>query len=235
MRRAIALMVAVAALTGTADAAAPVRGAAFCWDFDLAATDGPDRIEGTAGPEHVAGYGGDDEVLLFGGDDCAATGAGDDRVHLGPGDDEAEGGGGDDEVFGGPGDDVLLPGLGADRVDGGEGDDLLRDERGDESPDVLVAGPGHDVVRAVDFGADTIECGPGYDVAIVDPADVVRECDRVEVARRPRLVATPLRTGVRPAFAIAWTRADLGPAARVVVRPLARPAGRPGCAVGRWR
>lgn len=235
MRRGLALVVAATAFAGTADAAAPVRGGAFCWDFDLAGTDAADRLVGTSAAEHAASYGGDDELTLYGGDDCASAGAGHDVVHLGPGNDDADTGSGDDHVFGGPGDDVLVPGIGADRVEGGDGDDLIRDEQGDEAADLLAGGDGHDVIRAVDAGADDVDCGPGYDVAFVDPADQVRDCERVVVARAPRLTARPLRTGVRPAFAVRWTRADLPPAARVVVQRLGAPARRPGCAVAAWR
>jgi hemolysin type calcium-binding protein len=234
MRRALVILTAVAAMTGSADAAAPVRGGAFCWDFDRAGTDSVDRVEGTAGSEHVATYAGDDELVLFGGDDCAAAGAGDDVLHLGPGNDEAAAGAGDDSMFGGPGNDVLLPGLGADRVDGGEGDDLIRDERGDVDADVLTAGPGDDVVRAVDGAADSVECGPGYDVAIVDPGDATTECERVEVARRARIAARALRTGLHPAFSVRWTVADLDRASRVAVRLVEHPPARPGCGVSAW-
>ena len=235
MRRVLALTVAVTAFAGTADAAAPVRGGAFCWDFDLVGTDAGDRLEGTAGNEHAAGYAGDDEVLAFGGADCVAGGLGNDRIHLGPGDDEASGGIGADHLYGGPGDDVLVPGLGPDHVDGGEGHDLLRDERGDVQPDVLIGGEGHDVIRAVDFSADRIECGPGYDVAIVDAFDTVSGCDRVEVASRPRLTARALRTGIRPVFAVDWSRSDLTLPARLDVRLVGHPARTSRCDIGSWR
>ena len=235
MRRALALAVAVSAFAGTADAAAPVRGGAFCWDFDIVGTDGPERLEGTAGPEHAAAYAGRDELLMFGGDDCAATGAGHDVVHLGPGNDEADSGSGDDSVFGGPGNDSLLPGIGADRVEGGEGDDLLRDEQGDTAPDVLDAGPGHDFVRAIDGAADTVRCGPGYDVTVIDAADITRDCERVVIARRPGLWARALRTGIRPSHALEWSRLDLPPTTRVAVRAETLPAAGKRCGVDGWR
>jgi hypothetical protein len=235
MRRALALVVAVSAFAGTADAAAPVRGGALCWDFDLVGTDADDHLEGTAGPEHAVGYAGDDELLLFGGDDCVALGLGDDRVHLGPGNDEASGGRGYDDLRGGLGDDVLLPGLGPDHVDGGEGDDLLRDERGDVAADALWGGEGHDVIRSIDLAPDRVECGPGYDVAIVDASDAVTDCEHVVVARRPRLTARALRTGVRPAFALRWTRADLTLPARLDTQLVGRPRTGDGCDVGAWR
>jgi Ca2+-binding RTX toxin-like protein len=235
MRRAILVVTAAASMAGTADAAAPVRGAASCWDVDLAGTDASERLEGTAAAEHLAAYAGDDETLLFGGDDCAAGGLGNDAVHLGPGDDEAAGGAGADHLYGGPGDDALLPGLGADRADGGDGDDLLRDERGDGGRDVLAGGDGHDVLRAANAGADRVECGPGHDLAFVDAADDALGCEQVVVARRPALAARTLRTGVRPAFALRWESGGLPPGGRVEVRLVGRPVRGPRCDVGAWR
>ena len=235
MRRAVALITAVAAITGTAQAAAPVRGEVFCWDFDLSGTDGADRLEGTSAADHAAGYGQADRVVLFGDADCATTGAGDDDVHLGPGDDAARGGSGADTIAGGPGNDILLAGLGADVVDGGEGDDHLRDERGDAEPDILRGGPGHDVLRAANAGADTVECGPGWDVAIVDAADTLSECDDVRVARRPNVAARTVRTGVRPAFEVSWKTGDLPRPLAITTTLVAHPAAQPGCAAGAWQ
>jgi hypothetical protein len=235
MRSALVLLVALAALCGTATASAPVRGGAFCWDFDLVGTDAADRLQGTAAPDHAAGYDGDDTLLLFGGDDCAATGFGNDVVHLGPGDDEADGGTAADHLYGGPGDDTLMAGLGPDHLEGGDGDDLLRDERGDAASDVLAGGPGHDVIRSVDFGADAVDCGPGYDVAVVDARDTAADCERVAVARHRWLTSRSLRTGVRPAFAVAWAASDVALPARIGVRLVAHPAPRAGCAVRAWR
>ena len=87
-------------------------------------------------------------------------------------------------LLGGDGDDELLGGGGNDRLDGGAGDDDLdggarrrharrrpgrgrlphptRDER------ARVGGEGDDRIEARDGEADTINCGPGNDVAIVD-------------------------------------------------------------------
>ena len=241
MRRLTALLVVLAGLTGGAAHAtapgqggAPVRGGAYCWDFDRVGTDGPDRVEGTADAEHVMAYAGADELLLFGGDDCAATGQGDDLVHLGPGNDEAETRGGADRIFGGPGDDVLLPGVGADTADGGDGDDLIRDDRGDTDRDVLIGGPGHDVLRAANAGADVLECGPGWDVAIADPEDTLRDCDDVHLRRHPALSARAVRTGVRPVFLVRWSASEPAAEAHAIAVLVDHPATRPGCSVGSW-
>ena len=235
MRRFVAAIAVLAFCAVPAQAAAPARGEVFCWDFDLAGTDAIDDLEGTAGHEHAAGYGGPDRLILFGGDDCATGGAGADVIHLGPGNDTGEGGGGDDVLTGGPGDEILLAGLGADRLDGGEGDDLLRDERGDADPDVLVGGEGHDVIRSANGGPDVVDCGPGWDVVIVDASDTLSGCDDVRVARFPEVAAHTLRTGVRPAFRLRWKATDLPLPAGVETTLIAHPGARPGCGVGSWR
>ena len=236
MRCAIALLLAVAALPGgTALAAAPARGEVFCWEFDLDGTDAPDALEGTAAADHAAGYGGTDRFVLFGGDDCATGGADHDELHLGPGNDGGRGGGGADEISGGPGDDILLAGLGADDVDGGEGDDHIRDERGDADHDVLVGGPGHDVIRAANAAGDEVDCGPGWDVVIVDSADTLSGCDDVRMARRPNVTARTVRMGARPAFEVTWKVGDLATPAQMDTLLVRHPAVRPGCAIGSWR
>ena len=76
----------------------------------------------------------------------------------GPGNDELEGGRGFDRLFGGPGDDTLNGGFGH---------------------DVIFGGPGNDDVRAVGGGADTIDCGPGYDTVVKDRRDTVHGCEVV--------------------------------------------------------
>lgn len=45
--------------------------------------------------------------------------------------------------------------------------------------DTLSGGPGNDTIHARDGHRDVIDCGPGRDVAFVDPVDLVRGCERV--------------------------------------------------------
>ena len=54
-----------------------------------------------------------------------------------------------------------------DRLDGGGG------------RDVLNGGHGNDVIDARDGRRDLVRCGPGIDLALVDPRDVVRGCEIV--------------------------------------------------------
>jgi Tol biopolymer transport system component len=48
--------------------------------------------------------------------------------------------------------------------------------------DAIAAGAGNDVVHARNRHRDVVDCGAGRDVAVVDRADVVRNC---EIVRRP--------------------------------------------------
>ena len=75
------------------------------------------------------------------------------------GDERLTGFGGDDGIWGLGGDDELY---------GGEGDDLI------------LGGTGDDFIEAKDGEEDFVGCGPGNDVASVDPADRVdRDCETI--------------------------------------------------------
>ncbi len=65
----------------------------------------------------------------------------------------------------------------ADCLRGGAGEDRLA---GGAGSDRLAGGAGADVIRARDGSPDKVQCGSGRDKAIVDAADVVRKCERVE-------------------------------------------------------
>jgi len=87
-------------------------------------------------------------------------------------DDSIDGRGGADLIRGRGGRDVLRGGTGRDEVVGGKGFDRVN------------AGGGRDTVRARDHRPDTIECGPGRDLARVDRVeDGVYDC---EVLRIPK-------------------------------------------------
>ena len=68
-------------------------------------------------------------------------------------------------------------GAGRDRLVGGQGNDCLV---GGPGHDRLEGGPGNDTIRARDGVADRVECGTGYDLAVVDRLDRVRGCERVK-------------------------------------------------------
>lgn len=81
------------------------------------------------------------------------------------GEDTLLGRGGGDTLLGGPGPDSLTGGPGRDRLRGGEGDDRI---------------------RAVDGRIDQVQCGPGWDVALVDPGDrVASDCEIVKGGPEP--------------------------------------------------
>lgn len=125
-------------------------------------TKGADLLLGDDRSERISGRAGDDRIRAKGGDDCVSGGPGDDRIGGGRGDDRLRGGRGSDLIHGRSGDDRISGGRGRDRIFGGGGDDRI-DSR--------------------DGRRDVINCGRGRDLAIVDPQDVVRGCERVRVGR----------------------------------------------------
>ena len=82
------------------------------------------------------------------------------------------GGEGDDELKGTSG----LAGLIASTFNG---DDDSDDIKGTDGEDALSGGKGGDLIRSIDKAADRIECGPGFDLALVDRRDTVRGCEIV--------------------------------------------------------
>lgn len=75
-------------------------------------------------------------------------------------------------ALGGPGNDHLWSWVANDDLTGGPG------------ADVLEANGGNDLIDARDGEVDTVDCGPGQDIAIVDRADSVTGCER-RLSRRP--------------------------------------------------
>jgi Ca2+-binding RTX toxin-like protein len=154
-----------------------------------------DVISGRAGNDRVAGYGDADTITGGPGNDRLLGGSFGDFIDGGPGNDLLAGGPGpqdayavhDDVLSGGPGADVLKGGPGLDQLSGGLGNDVLW---GGADSDVLSGGPGNDLFIAWGdpgrgFGGrsgDTVDCGAGHDIALVDRNDrVSRNC---EVVRR---------------------------------------------------
>lgn len=81
--------------------------------------------------------------------------------------------------------DLLRARSGADRITGLADDDCVRGGGGADrvSPgggaDLVSGGPGADVIRTRDGFPDQVDCGPGKDIARVDPLDTVKGCERV--------------------------------------------------------
>jgi hypothetical protein len=142
-------------------------------------SDHRDRLVG--GPKRnifLAGAG-DDVVLGRGGNDRIEGSLGKDRLVGATGQNVIFGGFGDDVLFGGPEADWLRGDEGHDRVYGGDGPDRIGADEGDR----IDAGAGNDAVFARTNVArrvrDVVDCGPGLDRAVVDPIDIVRNCERV--------------------------------------------------------
>ena len=131
-------------------------------------------IMGAARGDRIAGTRGHDVIVAGAGNDRISADNGNDVVCAGTGNDQVLGGRGNDRLFGGPDNDVIFGGPGNDRIDPGPGRDHA------------FAGPGNDRVFARDGQRDVIDCGPGHDVAIVDPVDVTRRCELVIRTRRRR-------------------------------------------------
>jgi Ca2+-binding RTX toxin-like protein len=173
-------------------------------DDQIAADDNPqntlDVVRGDAGNDTMTWNPGDDNDVNDGGDGNdtvvvnGATGDEDfrvkpsatagrvqfDRVDPAPfsvdiGTSEnlvVNGAGGNDEIKGSKG----LAGLIASTFNGDDGKD---DIKGTDGPDQLSGGKGGDLIRSIDRAADNIECGPGFDLALVDRRDTVRGCEIV--------------------------------------------------------
>jgi Ca2+-binding RTX toxin-like protein len=142
------------------------------------------------------------------GNDRLVGGPADDHFFGGPGrfdpkgaaalpdNDVIEGNGGGDLVHGDLGDDVIDGGEGGDSLEGDEGNDVVRGGPGNDfldgpvmccgplaaGSDVLDGGEGDDMMGGAHDGApDTLNCGPGTDMAAVGPGDQVSsDCEEVE-------------------------------------------------------
>lgn len=113
--------------------------------------------------------------------------------------DQIYGRGGGDSLFGRAGDDLLVGGAGNDSINGGRG------------RDTILGGPGSDRILAADGYADKIDCGPGWDVAIVDALDTVAaNCEVVK--RGGTLTTSSVVPSPSPASPTQSPRLDTAPA-----------------------
>jgi hypothetical protein len=146
MRRVTILMLAASllvALVASVAVAKTVRG-----------TNGPDTLRGTNEADTLNGRGGADEIYARGGADLLIGGDDKDRLYGQDGNDTLKGGfGGELALRGGAGNDVVRGDLGGDTMTGDAGDDTM------------LAGD--------DTARDFINCGGGFDVAMVSLNDVV--------------------------------------------------------------
>jgi Ca2+-binding RTX toxin-like protein len=176
----------------------------------------PSDFGAERGDDTMYGGPGNDRIESGQGDDWVDAGPGDDVVRMGFGDDRlARGGDGVDRLFGENGNDGsrsgeggLLGGKGQDRVDGGDGNDVVVANSG---ADELSGGDGDDLIWALDFernsttlmdpagggvpGDNTIDCGAGNDMAVIDLADDRNRpigCEYVIVVRSADSYCSPL-------------------------------------------
>jgi hemolysin type calcium-binding protein len=140
---------------------------------------GDDYLRGTNGPDALSGKGGDDVLLGLRGDDALYGGAGRDFVGGGS---EARPQAGDRALSGGPGGDFVGAGRGSDAMSGGPGRDFLQDaEFREGQQDFIAGGAGDDLIAAPQRPAarDIIDCGGGFDRAVVDREDITSDCERL--------------------------------------------------------
>ena len=99
------------------------------------------------------------------------------RCVLGAGDakaDKLSGGPGPDTIHGRGGNDRISGGAGADKLYGDAGNDAIQAGKGGDS---VFGGAGKDTIQARDGERDTIDCGAGADVTLVDPIDQLDNCE----------------------------------------------------------
>ncbi|HWI72040.1 MAG TPA: calcium-binding protein, partial [Baekduia sp.] len=124
-------------------------------------TDGPEVVSVlnvSEGASSLSGLGGND--VLKGGDSP-------DTIDGGAGDDDLNGGNGNDTIAGGPGKDTIMG-------DATAGQCSVVGYFGS-----CKAPWGNDTINAQDGEADSVDCGPGQDVATVNAIDVVTNCETV--------------------------------------------------------
>ena len=123
--------------------------------------DGPDIVENLSPADAAAS-----RIEGRGGDDYLTGGSASHTIDGGAGDDRVEGGFGHDTLVGGPGSDQIF------------GDSTSGNCGGYGQSCTLPTG--NDTIDARDGAADTIDCGPGQDKAVVDAADTVANCETVD-------------------------------------------------------
>lgn len=118
--------------------------------LDLTGTNLPNTIHGTMDDDKIVGKKGQDNLYGSGGDDILHGDGGDDYVDGEPGKDVLEGNDGND---------IIQGGTGADKIDGGKGNDTV------------LASFALGSVSFRDYAADSLICGPGFDMAYINPVD----------------------------------------------------------------
>jgi Ca2+-binding RTX toxin-like protein len=134
----------------------------------LIGTAADDLLNGTTKNDVMKGLGGNDIINGLQGNDSIDGGTGNDKLTGSEGNDKLVGGAGRDTLTGATGRDKLSGGGGNDKLDGGPG------------PNTYSGGAGNDTVNAANGKRETVNCGPGKDVARVDKVDVLKGCEKVK-------------------------------------------------------
>jgi hypothetical protein len=85
----------------------------------------------------------------------------------------------DDKIRGNGGNDTINGDGGYDTIDGGSGNDVINVAGPGKSH--VNGGPGSDTIYATNGEKDTIDCGSGQDRAVIDPFDIVHNCEVAQV------------------------------------------------------
>jgi Ca2+-binding RTX toxin-like protein len=181
MRR-VALVLALMAV-------ALLLASGVAWAVNKVGTNGPDTLRGTNRADNLSGRGGDDVLLGLRGDDALYGGGGSDALAGGSERGPARG---DRALSGGPGGDFVGAGRGSDAMSGGPGRDFLFDaefregQRDFGQRDFISGGAGDDLIIARQRPAarDIIDCGGGFDRALVDRKDLTSDCERLFFSER---------------------------------------------------
>ena len=128
-----------------------------------------------------------------------------------------------DEVDGGNGDDTLDGGMGDDRLVGGPGRDTIAGDRPARCNELhcdITEGYGNDTIDVRDGEVDSVQCGPGVDRVLADPADLVTDdCEQVD--GRPAPSASLAVVGPRSVRAVLRRGLVVQVPAQAAVRALA--------------
>lgn len=91
-------------------------------------------------------------------------------------------GNGDNKVRTGAGHDIVTTGRGVNLVKTGAGNDTITSH----GKDTIFAGAGNDTINIRNGKANFVNCGPGRDVVIADPASIDYVANNCEVVRRAK-------------------------------------------------
>ena len=108
-------------------------------------------------------------------------------------------------ALGGPGNDDLLTGPADDDLTGGPGQDVIH------------SAGGNDLVDARDGESDTVDCGDGNDIAIVDAEDSVTGCETLLSERPADRPAPVIPTPPQPTVTSTWEPPPPAPVSPPVV------------------